>query len=70
MALEIMNRVDYLTWEAFRKDLKNTITFEEYEMVSKLHSVYLKHKYYLPCTCNPSTIQAWIEDLNELFLKQ
>ena len=64
------SRINELTWEAFRKDLKNSITDEEYEMVSKLHSVYLKHKYYKPCTCNSSTIQNWIEDLNELFLKQ
>lgn len=70
MASEIMNREDYLNWEAFRKDPKTSITSEEYEMVSRLHSIYFKHKYFKPCTCNPKTIQTWIENLNELFLKQ
>jgi hypothetical protein len=70
MASEIMTREDYLTWEAFRKDPKTSITNEEYEMVSRLHSVYFKHQYFKPCTCNAKTIQTWIENLNELFLKQ
>lgn len=70
MASEIMNKVDYLTWEAFRKDPKNSITSEEYDMVSRLHAKYYKHKYYKPCTCNPRTIQSWIDSLNELFLNQ
>jgi len=70
MASEIMTREDYLNWEAFRKDPKNSITSEEYEMVSRLHAKYYNHQYYKPCTCNPRTIQSWIDNLNELFLKQ
>ena len=70
MASEKMNKIDYLTWEAFRRDPKNSITSEEYEMVSRLHSKYFNHTFYKPCTCNPRTIQTWIDNLNELFLKQ
>ena len=70
MASNLMTREDYLNWEAFRQEKKNTITSEEYEMVSRLHSKYFNHRYYKPCTCNPKTIQEWIENLNDLYLKQ
>lgn len=70
MGLEIMTREDYLNWEAFRKEPKTSVSGEEYEMISRFHSKYFKHRFFLPCTCNPKTIQTWIENLNELFLKQ
>lgn len=58
---------DRIWWEAFREKKKNTITNEEFEMIAKLHSEYMNHTYYKPCTCNPRVIKTWIEDLNEIY---
>lgn len=58
---------DRVWWEAFREKKKNSITNEEFEMIAKLHSEYMNHTFYKPCTCNPKTIKTWIEDLNEIY---
>jgi len=63
-----MNRKNYFIWQDFRKSKRTTISNEEFEMIAKLHSIYFKHQYYLPCTCSPKTIILWIKQLNELFL--
>lgn len=64
-----MSREDYISWDAFRNNPKNSLTNEELEYISRLHAKYFKHKYFKPCTCNPRTIKNWIADLNKLFLK-
>jgi len=58
---------DRVKWEKFREKKKNTITNEEFLMICELHSEYMNHNYYKPCTCNPKTIKRWIEDLNEIY---
>ena len=63
-----MNRKNYFIWQDFRKSKRTTISNEEFEMIAKLHSIYFKHQFYLPCTCSPKTIILWIKQLNELFL--
>ena len=63
-----MNRKNYFIWQDFRKSKRTTISNEEFEMIAKLHSIYFKHQYYLPCTCSPKTIILWIKQLNEVFL--
>jgi len=65
-----MNKEDYILWEKFRENTKNTLTGEEFVLICRLHSVYFKHKFYKPCTCNPREIKRWISQLNEFFLKE
>lgn len=65
-----MNREDYLMWEKFRENTKNTLEAEEFELICRLHAKYFNHRYYKPCTCNPKEIKRWISELNEFFLKQ
>ena len=65
-----MSKEDYLMWEKFREDPKNTLEAEEFELICRLHAKYFNHRYYKPCTCNPKEIKRWISELNEFFLKQ
>lgn len=65
-----MSREDYLMWEKFREDPKNTLQPKEFELICRLHAKYFKHRYYKPCTCNPKEIKKWISELNEFFLKE
>jgi hypothetical protein len=58
---------DYEKWKAFRMGTKSHLSRTEFEMVSKLHSKYYKHSFYLPCTCSPKTIKQWIIDLNKIW---
>lgn len=58
---------DYERWKLFRMDNKSSITREELEVVSRLHSKYYKHKYYIPCSCSPRTINQWIADINKIW---
>ena len=64
-----MNREDYLMWEKFRENTKNTLEAEEFELICRLHAKYFNHRYYKPCTCNPKEIKRWISQLNEFYLK-
>ncbi len=61
------NSEDYEKWKKFRMGKKSYLSRTEFEMVGDLHSRYYKHKYYLPCTCNPKTIKQWIQDLNKIW---
>lgn len=45
----------------------NKLDRTHYLEVCKLHAEAYNHKYYEPCTCNPRTIKAWIEDLKKHF---
>jgi len=58
------NKQDFKNWEYFRNVKKDTLSDDEYKMICQLHSIYYKHKYFRPCTCNPKTIKAWIKELN------
>jgi hypothetical protein len=58
---------DYKKWGLFRKSKRQSLLTREFEMVCQLHSIYKKHNYYKPCTCNPKTIKRWISDLNTIW---
>jgi len=36
------------------------------KLICELHSVYYKHPYKEPCTCNGSIYKIWIADLDKL----
>lgn len=58
---------DRIWWAEFREKKRNTLTNIEFEMICKLHSEYMNHTFYKPCTCRPKQIKRWIEDLNEIY---
>ncbi len=62
-----MEERDKKDWEKFRANTSDRIVREEVELISQLHSKYFKHKYKVPCSCSPKTIQGWIEDLNDVY---
>lgn len=64
-----LNKKDYKYWTAFRDAKKSTITKEELNAISVIHSHYFKHKFVLPCSCNPKQIQSWVNDINTLYLE-
>ena len=57
----------YDAWTAFLANDKNTLTKGEQETLARLHSIYFKHSYYLPCTCSPKTYNTWIQQLNVIY---
>tara|TARA_R100001163_G_C5043506_1_gene181199 strand:- start:1052 stop:1336 length:285 start_codon:yes stop_codon:yes gene_type:complete len=64
-----MDELDKKDWEIFRAGVENKISKEEVKMISKLHAKYFNHKYKVPCSCSPKLIQGWIEQLNDLYVK-
>jgi len=64
-----MESSDYFYWYDFRAGIGNRITREEYNKVCELHAKYFNHKVKYVCTCKPSAIQKYIDDLNEFFEK-
>jgi len=67
-----MIKQDYDKWTEFRQSQSNQINAEEQKLISKLHSKYFKHPYFLPtCKCKATyeTFQKWINDLNEFYAK-
>ena len=58
---------DRLWWSNFREKKRNSLSNSEFEMICKLHSEYMNHKFFKPCTCSPKPINRWIEDLNEIY---
>lgn len=65
-----MTKLHYEEWTKFRESDKNTLTKDEQELLGRLHAYYFKHSYYLPCTCNPKTYNAWIDQLNTIYDSQ
>ena len=64
-----LNKKDYNYWTKFREAKKSTITAAELKKISELHSEYFKHKFVLPCSCNPKQIQSWVNDINTLYIE-
>lgn len=64
-----MNEQDKVWWEGFRESTKDVLSADEFTKICELHAAYMNHKFYKPCTCNPKTIQAWINDLNKIYLE-
>jgi hypothetical protein len=62
-----MSEYHYKRWKEFIQADSDTLTKEEQELLARLHSIYYKHSYYLPCTCSPKTYNTWIEQLNVIY---
>jgi hypothetical protein len=62
-----MTEKDYASWTEFLSSKSNTLTKEEQELLARLHAIYYKHSYYLPCTCSPKTYNTWIEQVNAVY---
>lgn len=62
-----MSKLHYDKWTEFLNNNKNTLTKDEQELLARLHSIYFKHTYFLPCTCSPKTYNNWIEQLNVIY---
>ncbi len=67
MELQKFSQEDYDKWTEFKSANGKSINRKEQELIAKLHSVYHKHNYYLPCSCTPKTYIAWIKQLNDIY---
>jgi hypothetical protein len=67
MVLQKFSQEDYDKWTDFKAANGKSINRKEQELIAKLHSIYYKHSYYLPCTCSPKTYIAWIKQLNDIY---
>lgn len=65
-----MKKTDKEWWQKFRDNLRNVVTNDEYLRISELHAQYFNHDVNYPCKCSPKVIQSYIDDLNELYLKE
>jgi hypothetical protein len=62
-----MTKIHYDAWTKFLLNDSDTLTKDEQEILARLHSIYFKHSYYLPCTCSPKIYNQWIEQLNVIY---
>jgi len=63
-----MEGLDKKDWDQFRSKNTVRVSREEIEMIAELHSKYFNHKYTVPCSCSPKTLQKWIDDLNKIYV--
>lgn len=61
-----MSKEDFISWSLFRESGSTRLEKDEIDILVNLHSKYLKHKLYYPCTCNPKTYNKWISQLNKI----
>lgn len=54
-------------WEVFKAELTGTLTQPQYRLICKLHSIYYKHKYTEPCSCNGKLFLKWIADIDKVY---
>tara|TARA_B100000902_G_C27234319_1_gene876546 strand:+ start:904 stop:1119 length:216 start_codon:yes stop_codon:yes gene_type:complete len=59
-----MTKLHWDKWQEFRSNDSNTMTADEQELMARIHSVYFKHAYYIPCSCSPKTYNTWIDQIN------
>ena len=64
-----MKKADKDWWKYFRDNLRNTVSNDEYKMISELHAHYFNHIVNYPCKCSPKIIQSYIDDLNKKYLE-
>jgi hypothetical protein len=58
---------DLERWLEFtNRPKQNEINREEMELIARLHSIYYKHKFNIPCSCNGKIYKRWIQDINKL----
>jgi len=63
-----MEELDKKDWEQFRAKNSDRVSRVEVEMISMLHAKYFNHKYEVPCSCSPKTLQKWVDDLNKIYV--
>lgn len=63
-----MEELDKKDWEQFRAKNSDRVSRAEVEMISMLHAKYYNHKYEVPCSCSPKTLQKWVDDLNKTYV--
>lgn len=62
-----MEELDKKDWEIFRSSNASRVSKNEIELIARLHAKYFVHKYKIPCSCSPKTLQNWINDLNKFY---
>ena len=62
-----MSKLHYEEWTKFLDSNSNELNKQEQELLARLHSIYFKHSYYLPCTCSSKTYNNWIQQLNVIY---
>lgn len=62
-----MEEIDKLDWDKFRLKNSDRVSRQEVELISALHAKYMNHKYKVPCSCSPKTLQKWVDDLNKIY---
>ena len=62
-----MSKLHYEEWTKFLDSNSNKLNKQEQELLARLHSIYFKHSYYLPCTCSSKTYNNQIEQLNVIY---
>jgi hypothetical protein len=60
-----LTKNEYKKYGRIRNEKRLSPTNAEY--IAHLHSKYFNHSYYFPCSCNKSTWQQWISQLNTLY---
>lgn len=59
---------DYLWWQKFREKKKRFLTNDEYKTICEIHARVFEHNLTYVGTCCSQYIQAYIDDLNEIFV--
>lgn len=62
-----MEELDKKDWEIFQANPNDRLSVDEVKLIAQLHAKYFKHKYQVPCSCNPKTIIRWIDDINKIY---
>ena len=62
-----MTKEQYEYWEEFRSK-EGAPSGAEAKKIAKMYAEIFNRKYWLPCGCNRSRWQSWIDELNKHFL--
>jgi hypothetical protein len=60
---------DYIWWDNFRKVKRKYLKNDEYKTICEIHARVFEHDINYVGTCCSEYIQAYIDDLNENFIK-
>jgi hypothetical protein len=64
-----MSTDDFIWWAKFREKKKRFISNDEYRTICEIHARTLEHNIVYVGTCCSQYIQAYIDDLNEIYNK-
>jgi len=57
---------DVMWYKGFKKNFTGTITKEEVERISRMHSDWFNHSFYIPCNCKGNqTLKNWVLDIDK-----